>query len=422
MCTHKRPNVLALASLLSAVLSPVQVGSEELKIKSVTLAVKLTWDGGFSHAYQVWCAISAEGPWQRLGGLLEGSDGEMYIYYDISGDKRFYRIEALSNIPPGMVPVPGGTYQMGDHFGTGSDAERPVHTVGVDSFFMDAREVTNAQYCTFLNSIKKEGVLSYHSDTKTVHGPAPLNAASEYLQIGFDIVYDNLLDAFRVKAGRDEHPVVDVYWIGAVAYCNWRSRQEGLSSWFEIFTGCVSFAVDGYRLPTEAEWEYAARADLRYSIYPWGNELDLRKANFNGSGDPYEEEYPATTPTGYYPPNSYGLFDMAGNASELCYDSYGKNYYLYCVDNSIVDNPTGPIVSAADVKFRVVRGGSWETGPGSVRCSARPGLGQGGFRCVRRPRSTTSRFLLSVRSARLIQASLSWQTGSMCYRLVKLTG
>lgn len=390
MSTMKATDVLALAVLLSASFHPAQMGSEEFEIKSITPAVKVAWEGDWCHAFQAWRAMSPEGPWEKVGAVLDGFDGDMCIYDDVAGGRQFYRIEASVSVPPGMVPVPGGTYEMGDHFGTGAQWESPVHTVRVDSFFMDAKEVTNAEYCTFLNALAVQGLLTYQSDTGEVEGPVPSGTIfPTYVQIGPSkcyIVYDEVSGGFSVEAGKTDHPVVGVRWIGAVSYCNWRSEQEGLTSWFDLRTGCVDFAAEGYRLPTEAEWEYAARGDLRYTEYPWGNSWDGAKANFHGSGDPYEEERPATTPVGYYPPNSYGLFDMAGNAAEHCYDLLDKNYYLYCFENAITDNPIGPDAVPTEVTNRAVRGGSWETPPRCIRCAWRGGTGREGFRCVRRPK------------------------------------
>jgi len=129
---------------------------------------------------------------------------------------------------------------------------------------------------------------------------------------------------------------------------------------------------------------------MRYASYPWGDEIDGTKANFRDSGDPYDGQYPETTPVAYYPPNSYGLFDMAGNAPEWCYDFYDKDYYRYCMDSNVVENPTGPTKDTLFWKdSNIVRGGSSQSGIDQLRCSSRHCYDGGlcaGFRCVRRPR------------------------------------
>jgi len=377
--------VFVSSSVVFAVLCCPEICSQEFEVKSIVAAVKLAWDSDFSHAYQVWRASSPQGPWEKVGEPLDGFDGEMCAYDDnVPSKTRFYRIERVSNAPAGMVPIPGGTYEMGDHFGVGYANERPIHTVHVDSFFMDAKEVTNEQYCTFLNSLNERGVLSGQ------WGPGPNHRPTVYVGLGWDIWYDSEEDAYRVSPGRGKHPAVAVTWFGAIAYCSWRSSQEGLMAWFDFWEVQFSFAADGYRLPTEAEWVYGARGDLRYARYPWGDEIDGTRANFWDSGDPYEHQYPHTTPVAYYSPNSYGLFDMAGNAAEWCFDFYDKDYYRYCIENNIVDNPTG---REKDVLFlkdsNLVRGGSSEWGIDELRCSSRDSYDGGstaGFRCVRRPR------------------------------------
>jgi serine/threonine-protein kinase len=144
----------------------------------------------------------------------------------------------------------------------------------------------------------------------------------------------------------DDHPVTDVSWEDANAYCNWLSKKKGLN----------------FKLPTEAQWEKAARGtDGRK--YPWGkNEPDETLANFGWKFD-------KTSPVGSYPNGAspYGLLDMAGNVWEWCSDWYGDDYYK----NSPKDNPTGPKIGTS----RVVRGGCWVSDAGSLRCAGRSGGG-----------------------------------------------
>lgn len=219
-----------------------------------------------------------------------------------------------------MVLIPGGTFEMGD----GEKGDEPVHTVQVDDFYMDIHEVTNAQYAEFLNA--------------TGHTPP--------------IYWDD------PRYNAPDQPVIGITWYDAIAYCNWA----------------------GKRLPTEAEWERAARAGLVGYKYPWGNELDRSYANFEGTGglDQWED----TAPICSFLPNDFGLFDMIGNAYEWCHDYYDFDYYR---DSPIV-NPTGPDSGTA----RVVRGGSCYDGyyPSYLRSANRfeylPETNDGivGFRCV----------------------------------------
>ena len=176
--------------------------------------------------------------------------------------------------------------------------------------------------------------------------------------------------------------MVRVSWYGAAVYANWRSTQDGRKPSYDLATWECDFDAIGYRLPTEAEWEYAARGGEYdpYYRYPWGDIVDDSNANCWDSGDSYETgDQPWTTPVGYYngrqsPPgpdmaNGYGLYDMAGNAWEWCNDWYASDYYSI----SPYDNPTGP----ASGPRRVRRGGSWYGRERVLRCAHRSGINPG---------------------------------------------
>jgi formylglycine-generating enzyme required for sulfatase activity len=298
---------------------------------------------------------------------------------------------------PSMVVIPGGEYQMGDHHDGLSDA--PVHAVHVDSFYMSQYEVTNGLYCDYLNDansaqqIKVVGDVVYASRDSSNSYPYcnmhsyDSDSQIDYTASGFSV---------RTKDGNNMsgHPTVQVSWYGAVAYCNWRSSQKGYESCYNLSTWECDFSRSGYRLATEAEWEYAARGGeyTPYYRYPWGNSIDGSKANYLISGDPYETgDEPYTTPVGYYNSyqiptgtdmaNGYGLYDMAGNVWEWCNDWKDSNYY----NVSPYDNPKGP-GSGTD---RIVRGGGWSSYDSNCTVSGRScGSPQGtdgsiGFRVCR---------------------------------------
>ncbi|MBU0753662.1 MAG: formylglycine-generating enzyme family protein, partial [Planctomycetes bacterium] len=261
---------------------------------------------------------------------------------------------------------------MGDNLLTGGDwDELPVHAVYIDSVYMDAFEVTNEEYCTYLNSAYKRGLIEVSGGVVYKKNDTEPYCDTTTYTFYSRITWDG--ETFDITAGMEEHPMVQVSWYGAVAYANWRSAQEGLMPCYNLSTWECSFGVGGFRLPTEAEWEKAARGGEHnpYYDYPWGNSIDGSKANYWYSGDPYETNYPWTTPVGYYdgnqiPPgvdmaNGYGLYDMAGNVWEWCNDWYEGNYYSY----SPYDNPTGPSI----VTYRVLRGGSWYFVEYSLRCA-----------------------------------------------------
>ncbi len=283
--------------------------------------------------------------------------------------------------PNAMIRVPGGSFEMGDHFGTWDADERPVHVVEISPLLVGATEVTNRQYGEYLNNALQAGRVAVQERIVCGAGRGEpycnIREFDSWTQISF------ARNQFTVQPGKENHPMLEVSWYGAAAYCNWLSERQGLRPCYNLSNWDCDFAADGYRLPTEAEWEYAARGGLERSKYPWGNEEDPTKTNWWGSGDPFEKDpYPRTTPVGFYPPNGFGLYDMAGNVWEWCNDWYGLSYY----DFKIKDNPRGPASGSA----RVTRGGSWILNPDRSRCSNRNfnyphyrGLGLG-FRVVRR--------------------------------------
>ncbi|UCC44292.1 MAG: formylglycine-generating enzyme family protein [Candidatus Zixiibacteriota bacterium] len=216
-----------------------------------------------------------------------------------------------------MVLIPGGSFLMGNEkgFDTG-----PVHKVALDSFYLDAHEVTNAEY---------------HEFCKATERKLPEFWGMEKYHCGPDF---------------PDHPVVGVSWSDAKAYAEWADK----------------------RLPTEAEWEYAARGGVESENYPYGPETDSTKANFSSEG---------TVAVGSFPPNGFGLYDMSGNVVEWVADYYRQDYY----ESSPAANPQGP----EKARFRVIRGGGWHSGPYCSRVYFRNALPANwvdfnvGFRCAR---------------------------------------
>ncbi|HUW19637.1 MAG TPA: formylglycine-generating enzyme family protein [Sedimentisphaerales bacterium] len=267
-----------------------------------------------------------------------------------------------------MVQIPGGEFQMGRHVGDGMACELPLHAVLLDSFFMSKFEITNSQYCDFLNSadVKVDGGTVYvYWDTSNSHPYCDTHSISSYSQID----YSGGVFSVRTKGGRDmsDDPMVMVSWYGAAAYCNWRSRQEGYDACYNLSTWDCDFSKHGYRLPTEAEWEYAARGGQHspYYRFPWGDTISHSQANYYSSSS-YSYDisptrgyhptwndgtWPYTAPAGSFLPNGYTLYDMTGNVSEWCNDWFTGAYY----STSPYDNPKGP----ASGDDRVLRGGSY---------------------------------------------------------------
>jgi formylglycine-generating enzyme len=217
-----------------------------------------------------------------------------------------------------MVLIPAGDFQMGSN----RDNEKPIHTVYLDAFYIDVYEVTKAQYRKFIDATEHKAP-AYWND-KDYNAP--------------------------------DQPVVGVSWNDVVAYCQWA----------------------GKRLPTEAEWEKAARGGLVGKRYPWGDTITHNDANYSGTGG--KDMWDGKSPVGSFAPNGYGLYDMIGNVWEWCADWYDDNYYA----NSPKSNPTGPSSGLT----RVLRGGSWNYHGLALRVSHRsynapPNMSSNvGFRCA----------------------------------------
>ncbi len=243
-----------------------------------------------------------------------------------------------------MVLIPAGNFQMGSY--SGDSDEKPVHTVYVNAFYMDKYEVTNAQYKKFIDANPQ---WQKHRIPDKYH----------------DGYYLVTWSGNNYPIGKGNHPVAFVSWYAAVAYAKWV----------------------GKRLPTEAEWEKAARGNLVSQKYPWGNSISSNNANY------VAQIVGTTTPIGKYAANGYGLYDMAGNVSEWCLDEYDPDFYT----NSQGQNPIGGTDNIQAIlndstnvrKPRALRGGGWSSVAKAVRVSNRtekdPLLTSSniGFRCVK---------------------------------------
>jgi formylglycine-generating enzyme required for sulfatase activity len=295
--------------------------------------------------------------------------GQDYVEMHISGNwndlENITLRRGVAEISPAfsdLVLIPGGEFEMGDHYDVGEGDELPVHPVYVDSFHMSVYETTNTEYVAYLNAAYNQGLIEVTNGVVYKAGDTEPYCDTTGASSDSRIEWDD--DTFTNVPGKDDHPMVQVSWYGAAAYANWRSVEAGLQPTYDLDAWECDFTADGYRLPTEAEWEYAARGGEHdpYYKYPWGNTIDGSHANYEGSGDPYDDgPPPETTPVGYYdggqmPPgvdmaNGYGLYDMVGNVWEWCHDWRDANFY----SSSPYDNPHGPDSGSV----RILRGGSW---------------------------------------------------------------
>jgi sulfatase modifying factor 1 len=269
-----------------------------------------------------------------------------------------------------MLFIRGGTFQMGSKHGE-SD-EQPVHSVTVSDFYLGKYEVTVAEFKAFVDAS------GYSTDAEKDGGSTIWTGLSWDKRAGINWRHD--AEGKLRPQSEYNHPVIHVSWNDATEYCKWLSRQSGKT----------------YRLPTEAEWEYAAGNGSRHTKYSWGNGDPSGKNGGNvtdeskrpGDGvswatkfEGYNDGYWYTAPVGSYNPNDFGLHDMTGNVWEWCSDWYDSDYYK----NSPSSNPTGPSSGSS----RVLRGGSWADGPQSCRVAYRgdgtPGVRYSGtgFRLAR---------------------------------------
>ncbi len=281
-----------------------------------------------------------------------------------------------------MVLISAGPFEMGDTFNDGNASELPVHQIYVSAFYMERYDVTKALW---------DGV--YHWSTNNGYS------------------FDN---AGLGKA--PNHPVHSINWYDAVKWCNARSEKEGLKPCYYTDAGhtvvyrqgeldlpneCVDWSANGYRLPTEAEWEKAARGGFEGRRFPWGDTISQNEANYYSSSrygydqSPSRGYHPAfndgippyTSPVGSFAPNGYGLYDMAGNIWQWCWDRVDNNWYKQ--PEAAQKDTRGPDTGHA----RVMRGGSFHRFAFNCRCANRSMAGDSpdfaflvfGFRCVRGP-------------------------------------
>jgi len=276
-----------------------------------------------------------------------------------------YNIENNTQ-PGGMVLVPAGTFTMGDTSEGIYDEELPTHQVTLDAFYISKYEQTYTKFVEFLNSYDITSWGSYQGKQLI-----DLNGAYSAFRYSNGTFYYDSNDA----APDIECPVMEVNWYGAVVFSNWLSEEEGLTPCYDTSDWSCDMTANGYRLPTEAEWEYAARGA--------SNQPDFLYSGSNFPGDvawqSQNNDVYGTKVVGTRDPNSLGIYDMSGNVFEWCNDFYGE----YSAEAQT--NPTGPDSSMT----RVVRGGSWNTHFSQCRVSYRgnetPVLTEGnvGFRLVR---------------------------------------
>jgi len=310
------------------------------------------------------------------------------------------------NSHQGMVWIPAGTFTMGGNNQQAAPDEFPRHKVLVNGFWMDVTTVTNAQFAKFVKATGYKTTAEQKPDWNILKKQLPPGTPKpdDSLLTAASLVFDPPKHAVDLNdytqwwtwkkgadwkhphgpkssiKGKENYPVVHVSWYDAIAYCKWA----------------------GKRLPTEAEWEWAARGGLQNKIYPWGNEgvnEGKPKANTWQGHFPDQnlvtDKFYGLAPVASFPANGYGLYDMAGNVWQWCADHYNDTYYQTITNPDGVKNPQGPKTSHdPDEPYtvkRVIRGGSFlcnESYCTGYRVSRRmkstedSGMEHLGFRCV----------------------------------------
>jgi formylglycine-generating enzyme required for sulfatase activity len=289
------------------------------------------------------------------------------------------RVIASDLDPEGFVLIPASSFTIGDPFTDGGSNEKPQHSVSVSAFEIEKTEVDGTRWL----AVKQHGINNgYVFDTS---------------------------GSYKAYS----HPVHSVTWYNAVKWCNARSEMDGRTPCYYTDTNqtviyktgssntlYVKWNANGYRLPTEVEWEKSSRGGLVNQRFGWGMTVTHNQANYSaqpgnpaydtsltGGGHPTYafDPQPWTSPVGSFPPNGYNLFDMSGNVWEWCWDWYDANWYTNAAaSNNDTRGPTGPLGD------RVLRGGNHNSSASGVRCAGRsnasPGNGSSyfcGFRCVR---------------------------------------
>jgi len=302
----------------------------------------------------------------------------MQTTVDMSEEMALFRVMNIMNITSlsNMEYIPAGSFTMGNCMdpSEGDSGELPLHTVYVSAFYMDKYEVTKELW----------------DEVKAWNG-------------GNGYSYD-----YAGASSGTNNPVMNINWYDVVKWCNARSQKDGLTPCYYADAGLtvlyktgqvapyVKWDANGYRLPTEAEWEKAARGGLSGQRFPWGNTIDESQANYRSlwSGGEHYYSYDvstysgynplfngSTSPVGYFAPNGYGVYDMAGNVWEWCWDWYSSSYY----SSPPASNPHNDTPGSK----RVIRGGSMVGYAEECRAARRGGYTPSvfsyniGFRCVR---------------------------------------
>jgi sulfatase modifying factor 1 len=356
---------LKLALLLTFTLQPLS-RAQEARFFRVVGPVATTITGVSAAGYIAWTNVLTNATFtvQTAQSLLGPGNWVDYIQVPVTNPATTHRLFDL-NPPSGMAFIPAGSFMMGNCMDTneGRADELPLHSVHVSAFYMDRYEVTKALWDEVYNWATNRPVNLRYTFDYTDSGQGKASTHPAQMMTWYDMV--KWCNARSEKEGR-----VPAYYTDAAQTNVYRSGQTNVQNdWVKWTTG--------YRLPTEAEWEKAARGGVSGHRFPWvaSDDITHSQANyFSTNSYAYDTsltrgyhptfatgDNPYTGPVGYFAPNGYGLYDMAGNAWEWCWDWYSDSYY----SSSPTNDPPGP-TSGTSGLYRIYRGASWASN--AFRC------------------------------------------------------
>ncbi len=269
-------------------------------------------------------------------------------------------ISACANVSDGFVQVKGGTFIMGSNDRQYADSDEYYpHTVTLDAFYIDKYETTIKNVVDVYNYALQKKYLYVKGNVAYLESNDKL-----LLKAGAGVQVKSLQyeqGKFLYNEDAANYPVIHISWFGATAYCNFLSEMKGLEKCYDEFMSECDFSKNGYRLPTEAEWEYAGTSGGKPYLFSWGNDTKKPKENVADlsfkkefkqflSWDNYKDGYVYTSPVGSFSPNELGLYDISGNVYEWCWNWSTDGY-----EEKAVTNPRGTETGT----HKAARGGSW---------------------------------------------------------------
>jgi formylglycine-generating enzyme required for sulfatase activity len=391
--------VWLVATFLVAFVTPRAIFAQAAPPVSLSKNGVISWTGAYTNgllAIERSTSLASNSwiPYQSY--IVTNASGSLSV--PLTNNPVFYRVIRADSAaaPAGMRPIPGGSFQMGDYWNwpfTPTN-QRPLHDASVSSFYIDQFEVTFTQMRDVLQWAYDHNLVMVTNRNNNGNAVWNLEGTTNLLVYLQGSIYKSNFIAFAngqftVSPGWTNYGCTAVTWYGAAAYGNYKSDMEGLQRCVNFTNWTCDLSRNGYRLPSEAEFEKASRGGMSYNHYPWPSYGTFQYWNFittnNANYTPVGQTHSFTpTPVGSYPPNGYGLYDMAGNMREWCWDWYDPGWYSQ--PGATAPDPSGPATGF----YRIIRGGGFESDEQYSLCAFRDyedptvAFWYHGFRTVRR--------------------------------------